>query len=346
MDAKKGREEDVSSNSPRQGDSADLIREYGIHRVRCSLPLPAATINVYFVREPVPTIIDAPPEGERYIEELDCGLRSVGSSVDDIKRIIITHPHFDHYGSAERISNRSGAEIWVFAGGAHWLEQYEEEFDRHHAYLRTLLTKSGVHAPDVDYVMKYYRDGSCFGHRAKVSRHLAEGDTFRLGTAIFTVNHIPGHTPFCILLHDTANRLAFTGDFVPPDLPGLPLVQWTDIRSEGYRKTGSYISSLKKVRAMNLRIALPGHGPVIEDPSDRIEGLLDLIERRKAAVLRVLYGGGKTPFQIAQEIFPPQFPRESLFRTVPEVMGQLELLEDAGIVTRREGEPLFFTRAT
>ncbi len=321
----------------------DLAREHGIHVIRCTLPIPT-TINVYFVEGVVPTLIDVPPEGERYLDELEGGLNAIGSSMGKVGRIIVTHPHFDHYGSAQRIGEASGAQIWAFGPGAHCIERYEEELNREEAYRRALLVRCGVPATDVDYVTGYYREARRFGRAAKVSRYLAAGDTFDLGGAAFSVGHVPGHTPFCILLHDAASGLAFTGDFLPPDIPSNPLVQWADMESKAYRATGSYVRSLARARKMGLRAALPGHGPPITNPVSRIGGLLALIEGRKMAVLGVLRRDGLTPFQIALEVFP-RSPRESLFRTVSDVMGQLEVLEDAGVVVRSGTEPILFRRA-
>ena len=326
----------------RSQDIVELLDlEYGIRPIRCSLPIPA-TVNIYFVKDPVPTLIDAPPEGMKYLEELEAGLRSAGYSIQDIKRVIITHPHFDHYGLSQTICERSGAEVWVFGDGAHWIEEYEKELQNEEVYRKGLLEKAGATVPEVEDVTEYYREANCFAHGARASKHLRGGERFRLASLTFTVTHIPGHTPFCILLHDTSNSLAFTGDFLPPDIPSMPLVQWTDIRSKHYRPTAEYLASLKKVRAMNLQVALPGHGQIIQEPSKKIDSLLGLIDERRKAVLAVLKKGSHTPVEIAREIFP-RLPMEALFRAVSDVMGHLEMLEEAGLAERRGGNPLYFS---
>jgi hypothetical protein len=94
---------------------------------------------------------------------------------------------------------------------------------------------------------------------------------------------------------------------------------------------------------MNLKLALPGHGPLITDPAKRVDRLLASIEARRADVLKALEEGGKTPFEIAREVFP-EAPRESLFRTVSDVMGQLEMLEYEAIVRRSRTMPIVFAR--
>jgi glyoxylase-like metal-dependent hydrolase (beta-lactamase superfamily II) len=322
---------------PPAGDEF-LLREFGIHIVRCSLPMPG-TINVYFVKDPLPTIIDVPAAGARYVDELDRGLRAVGSSLRDIKRIIITHPHFDHYGSAREIIDRTGAEIWVLREGACWIERCKEELGRQESHRQRLLREAGAPSSDVELVTGYYRQADRFAEEARVSRLLSAGDTFELGDTAVTVVPVPGHTPFCILLHDARNRMAFTGDFLPVYISENPLVQWKDTRSPTYKTTVSYLSSLRKARAMNLQFALPGHGPPIMDPAKEIDRLLASIEKIRASVLKALREGDKTPFEIAREVFPAA-PRESLFRTVSDVMGQLEMLEYEAVVRKSETMPI------
>lgn len=325
---------------PRFGDEP-LVRRHGIHLVRCSLPI-QGTLNVYFVKAPLPTIIDVPAQGGKYIDELDRGLRAAGSTIRDVKRIIITHPHFDHYGSAQEIVDQTGAELWVFQEGTRWIERCNEELDRQERYREKLLVEAGAPPSDVELVSVYYRKANRFAAEAKPSRLLWAGETFELGNAVFSVLPVPGHTPFCILLHDTENRVAFTGDFLPFHVSGAPLVQWKDTMSTMYRTTMSYVSSLRKVRTMNLKLALPGHGAPIKDPSKRIDRLLTSIEKRRAGILKALEDGGRTPYQIALRLFP-EVPRESLFRMISDVIGQLEMLECETVVQRSETVPTVFS---
>ncbi len=318
-----------------------LEREYDIHMIRVRTPIPSVKVNIYFMEKPVPTLIDAPPEGTRYLDELDSGLRALKYSIRDIRRIIITHPHFDHYGSARTINEMNGAEVWAPKKGARWIEDYEKELCEEELYRTLLLEKAGVLPADINYVNAYYRDANCFAHGAKISRYLEGGDTFELASLSFAVTEVPGHTPFCILLHDDDKSMGFTGDFLSQDIASSPLVQWADLRSQGYKTLKAYIESLRKVREMNLKTAFPGHGNIIRDPTAKIDELLGFIDQRKAAVRRTLQGGSKTPAQILPELFP-NHPREGLFRAVSEIMGHLELLEEEGIVERMGGCPAYF----
>jgi glyoxylase-like metal-dependent hydrolase (beta-lactamase superfamily II) len=321
--------------------SKQLEREYGIHSVRISTPIPYIRVNIYFVEKPVPTLIDAPPEGKLFLDQLNAALKGFGYSARDIRRIIVTHPHFDHYGLARTLSDRNGAEVWISQGGAGWIEDYEKELRKEDTFRRMLLKKAGAAASEIERVIGFYGIARRFAQSVRPSRTLSEGDTFDLASLPFTVTEVPGHTPWCILVHDVSNTMAFTGDFLPPDIASSALIQWPDVKSKDYRTLESYIASLKKVRRMKLKIALPGHGKIIRDPVKKIDDFLSLIDRRRAAVRRILKKGNMTPLQITHELFP-SLPPEGLFRAVSDVMAHLEMLEKDGLVERRGAHPLYF----
>lgn len=334
----------MTAHSALSDTEASLRRDHAIRIIRCSLPIPG-TINIYFIKEPVPTLIDVPAAGDVFLDELDRGLQAAGCSLSSIRRIFITHPHFDHYGSAREIINRSGAEICVFSDGAQWIEEANEDYDERERQRLSLLHEWGVPALHIEAVNRYYREANRFREGVKPSRRLSAGETLTLGEKSFVVVPVPGHTPFCVMFYSAAGRIAFTGDFLPATAPGKgPIVQWTDTSLSGYKTTAAYVSSLNQAKGIGLDLVLPGHGPVIMNPSKRIEQLLSAIARRRKEVLKALDKAGKTAFQIAYDVFPGT-PCESLFRTVSDVMGQLEVLEDDGFAVRSGTSPFLFIRA-
>jgi metallo-beta-lactamase class B len=61
--------------------------------------------------------VDVPPDESVYLNKLQSGIRKAGYSIGDVRRIIVTHPHFDHFGLAKTIAEMTGAEVWVPGGG-------------------------------------------------------------------------------------------------------------------------------------------------------------------------------------------------------------------------------------
>jgi glyoxylase-like metal-dependent hydrolase (beta-lactamase superfamily II) len=86
---------------------------------------------------------------------------------------------------------------------------------------------------------------------------LADGDTFGPLTAIATPGHAPDHLAF------VAGRACFTGDavlgegsvFVAPD-PGA---------------LRGYLDALRRLRALDLTVLCPGHGPLVLDADAKLD---------------------------------------------------------------------------
>lgn len=103
-----------------------------------------------------------------------------------LKRIWLTHGHFDHAGAAAELREITG----VAVEGPHqddqfWLDQIEEGARRYQLHGMRNVT------PD---------------------RYLESGDVLALDDIAFDVLHTPGHTPGHVVIHNAAAKVAFVGD--------------------------------------------------------------------------------------------------------------------------------------
>lgn len=312
-----------------------------IHRVVVPLPFPVAPLNVYFIQEPVPTLIDTPPKGHSFLKLLNQELNTLGCSVADIKRIILTHPHFDHYGLTCDIVEKSGAEVYASSGTQQSFHAKAiEEDERFH---QDLMLRAGAPIEWIQYVgQKFGAWAKLYSCELTVSQYLEEGSMVNLGAGESSIVRVPGHTPWCILVHDLENRSAFTGDFLLDHIVSNTIVQRPSIVPKSYGSLKALIGSLKKVRDLQLRIALPGHGRLIEDPNKRIDNILESISARKSVIYNIVRSRPKTLFNTVTKLFPRMY-RHELFLAMSEVIGYLEVLEEEGRVVRKEGDALFFS---
>jgi glyoxylase-like metal-dependent hydrolase (beta-lactamase superfamily II) len=321
----------------------DLLSQYAIHQLPIQTPFPIGRVNCYFVEEPVPTLIDAPPHGASFLAELQSLLKNLDYALRDIRRIIVTHPHIDHFGSAAAIAAQSQAEIWVSREGAGWLEHYETELVEEERFSKEFLASAAIPATRVEQgASEFFRLARELAQSVKPAHYLVEGDEVLLGSAVHRFVAVPGHTPWCMLLHNERDRIAFTGDFLLKEVSSNALCQGPHAAPEGYKSLKTYTDSLIKVRGLNLKLALPGHGEVIENPSGRIVDLLTFIGKRKKLIHDILSKGAQTPFQIMNQLFPG-LPGNQLFLAISEIMGHLEVLEDEGFVKRCGEHPLCFS---
>jgi glyoxylase-like metal-dependent hydrolase (beta-lactamase superfamily II) len=326
------------------GDILGNLRErQGIHLFRISTPLPEFKVNIFFVEKPVPTIIDAPPNNAVSLDELDGELKVLGYSVDDIKIIIVTHPHFDHFGAAETIAERSGARILTTRATCSWLENFDHQCAEEERFNVTSLERAGAPEELIHYSAQYFWFMTGFARAVKPSRCLEIGETIDLGSGNFRVERVPGHTPWCIMLHNAKERIAFTGDFLLKDISSNPLIQRPWTVPNGYKSLKAYTSSLQRVADMHLELALPGHGDLIENPGERIMELLGFMDARARQIITVLREGSRlTVFDIVREVFP-ELSRDQLFLAVSEIFAHLEILEDLGVARRSQDLPPRFT---
>ena len=111
-------------------------------------------------------LVDA-AEGEMVDHVLD-GIRNMGFDPADIKYILISHGHLDHFGGVGRIQQLSGARIATL----------EEDWE---------LIEAAMAAPP--------RPGRPLGVPFSRDMVIADGDTLTLGDTSLDVYKLPGHTP-------------------------------------------------------------------------------------------------------------------------------------------------------
>lgn len=185
---------------------------------------------------------------------VDCGLgvtsfrKALPGLVAREPVLVLTHGHFDHMGSAHEF-----AECW-----AHSLEPVAEPLfgtldgvalaasEMYPAATHQGLPPSLITArPSASYDPRSYRV-----RPARVTRQLAEGDKVDLGDRVFTVLHLPGHSPGSIGLYDEHDGTLFSGDVVC-DGPLIDDIVGCDVTQ--------YLATMRRLRELLVRIVHAGH---------------------------------------------------------------------------------------
>ena len=170
---------------------------------------------------------------------------SQDGGIDKVKKILMTHTHFDHAGGAARMKELTRAEILV-----HPLEGRR------------------ISSGDMTVAKACFFDESI---RKFEWSPMGEGDTIDTGSAKFKVMHIPGHSEGSIGLWEEESRSIISGDTVFADggigRYDLPSGSLTELRE-----------SIERLSAMGARNLYPGHGrTVLGRGSEHLSMSLEMI---------------------------------------------------------------------
>lgn len=257
----------------------------GVHRIPVPLPQDGLrAINVYaIVEDDGLVLVDTGWRHPDTVAALRAGLATLGSDGSDIKRVLATHCHYDHYGLTAYIRENSGAEILlgrteveslepaIHGSWALAREHRRKWMERHHA---GALLDAMEAAEDQD----NYESVRAESRWENPDRMLDDGEIIELQDHRIEAILCPGHTRGHIAYFDRDNGLLFAGDHVLPHItPSLGFEPFTDGQA-----LGRFIASLNKVRDLPARLVLPGHGPVTDDLAGRVDELLAHHDKRLA----------------------------------------------------------------
>jgi glyoxylase-like metal-dependent hydrolase (beta-lactamase superfamily II) len=204
------------------------------------------------------------PESRRRLER---AMASIGHDLTEIRRILVTHVHRDHYTQAVELRRLFGARVALGAGERHGLEMLNR-------------IRSNVPVSSLDSLRRNGADDLA----SRVGRTLDEFDAtnweapdewlhageLEVGDRTLRVIPTPGHTKGHVVFLDERAKLLFAGDHVLPHItpsigfelgePGSPLVD--------------YLNSLRLMTTYADARLLPAHGPVAASTHARVADLL------------------------------------------------------------------------
>ncbi len=212
------------------------------------------------------------------------GLTTAGGSISDVRAVLVTHIHPDHYGLAGRVREASGAWIGLHPADAVMLRARYTDTDRLVESMVRLLAESGVppeKRPDLAL--------SSMAIKSLVT--MAEPDVlFEDGTDIdlpgwpLRTIWTPGHSPGHVCFYSDDRRLLISGDHVLPRITPNISVHSQQIANP----LGDYLDSLRKVDGLGTEEVLPAHEYRFSDLSSRLEEIAAHHAARLEEIVQVL----------------------------------------------------------
>jgi glyoxylase-like metal-dependent hydrolase (beta-lactamase superfamily II) len=302
-----------------------------ISLIPIEMPSVASPVNVYLVEDSPLTLVDTGPNLAPALDQLGRGLARRGYRIDDIERVVLTHPHIDHVGLAAIVRERSGAEVCAAAGSKTWLESYRESELWIKAWREELMRRHGVPADVVSSNSHESVYRQSWDPSVQVDRLLADGDRLEFEQRDWRIVSRPGHSPFDLLLHDEQRGHMLVGDHLIEHISSNPLI--TPI--PGCETPGrpqallQYRRSLERTAGMTTQVLMSGHGRLIHDPRALIGRRLASMDRRTERVLSAVQSGAKTAHDVACTIWGERAEQEA-WLTISEVLGHVDVLTARG----------------
>lgn len=317
-----------------------------LHRLPLPTPFPVGPVNVYLAEGDPLTLIDTGPKDPATLAALEEGLKRLGHRVEDLRRIIITHAHADHFGLGGQLVARSGAEVLTHVQNVPWLADYMGERARHHAFYRQIWMEGGVPAEMIEALEQSSSVFERWVDPIPGAQGLNEGDTVQLAGAEWRVYHTPGHAGGLICLWDATSRTLLANDHFIRDISSNPIVEPSPlINGPRPKRLVEYLHHMQRMAALEPLIALSGHGEIVEDVPGLVRQRLAFHQRRAQKILDMLGDEPKTLWELTQPIFPKLKRPLDYVLGLSEILGHLDLLEEDGRAKPvKEGEVARWTR--
>lgn len=310
---------------------------------RLPLPLrdsPLGHVNTYLVRaDDGYLLVDCGWDTADTLEALQGHLRYLDIPIGDVRHLLITHIHPDHYGLAGRLRQMSQAELSFHRLERLYIESRYVDADELLNEMHEWLRLNGTPAAELDRLN--------FGSmgildRVQIAfpdRTLDGGEEIACGRFAFRVLWTPGHSAGHVCLYDASHKVLLSGDHVLPHItPSVGL----HVRAAS-NPLADYMDSLRLIGRLEAELVLPGHGEPFHGLPERTAELLAHHQRRLDEIVGLLNaepGHALTGYMIAARM------RWSRSRTwddlsgferrmaVTEALAHIELLHARGQVEK------------
>lgn len=320
-----------------RGEHVHQITE-DIIQVQLPLPFALKSVNCYLLRGDTGwTILDSGlniPAGQAAWQT---ALAVLNIKPGDIQQIILTHFHPDHYGMAGWLQRLCQEHSPGHAPEV-WMSPREAELAHKVWGLRsgqpepTALFFRACGVPEA--LILAMVEG--IAHlRAMTRPHpmlclLAADAILHIGHRSFMTLHCPGHSDDHIMLYDPTDQLILCGDHVLGKI-SPHIGTWPESEPD---PLGRYLASLRRLATLEVRLALPGHGPLISDWQRRLTEL-EHHHAERLELMRMVAGNGATAYEVCTGVFDVGrlSPHEMRF-AIAETLSHLELLVQQGLLQR------------
>ncbi|HZO60332.1 MAG TPA: MBL fold metallo-hydrolase [Solirubrobacterales bacterium] len=274
----------------------------GAWRLRLPLPWPGVPhVNAWALSAGDGIVlVDTGIHEEGALAELERTLAQIGRRLEDVRLLVCTHAHSDHYGLAAPIVERAGCELWMHPRHQHMTKAMEDP-ERSLAQRIEVARQSGVPLePLRRWAEERRRDlKPSIAGVIEPHRELLPGVEVETDHGTWSVHYTPGHAPSHVVLHQPEQRLLLSGDHVLGRVFLYFDYGWTP------DPVGEFLDGLDAVERLDARLCLPGHGRPFGDIPGHIEANRAEVHARLDAIAEAIaeHDGEASAFDLVRKVF-------------------------------------------
>lgn len=283
-------------------------------------------VNLYLVRDRggwllFDTGVDSPAARAQW-ERLFAGPLAGGLS-----RIVVSHHHPDHLGSARWLHERTGAPVYLRPEERRSAECTALSTTPEREACRAYFGHHGMDAADAEHITTDLLARFMACDTGLVTHSLEDGEVLDTGRHRLRVLVQGGHSVAQIGLFDAEADLLFTGDQLLERItPNLSLLPWGDPRPLHH-----YLHSLEQTAALAPRRVLPAHHRVYHTGAERAQGLIRH-HQRALVRFRERLRDGMRGMEVAEAVYGRRRDVLDRFLALTESLAHLQYLEEQGEV--------------
>jgi glyoxylase-like metal-dependent hydrolase (beta-lactamase superfamily II) len=246
------------------------------------VPLPNNSLRYVFVyvfeSDQGVYLVDAGWNTDDAYAALEAGLKFAGYEMGDVRGVMVTHIHPDHYGLAGRIREASGAWISLHPADARLIQdRYIEPTDLLER-MGQMLRRMGAPEAEIATLQSVAMPVRPFVDPVLPDILLEDGEQPDVPGWDLSAIWTPGHTPGHLCFWEPRHELLLTGDHVLPRI--TPNVSYNP--QAGDNPLGEFLEALDRLDEYEPNEVLPAH----EYRFDDLHGRVDELRRHHAARFR------------------------------------------------------------
>ncbi len=308
-------------------------------KIPIRLELPTGTgfgpVNAYLFPGPEPVLVDTGLKSEPCWSALLDGLARHNLTPADLHRVVITHPHVDHCGLANRLTAHSPADIWIADLGRPWLVNLPDRLLQRVEYYRRNLLPRWHFPPDLSRPILNQLTAvarACEAVPPERIRVFHPGDRLELGGQAWQVLHAPGHAWAQTCFYQPHSRQLLSADMLLARAPA-PVLDRPGDAPHDRPALAYFLDSLAQVEQLDVDRVYPGHGPPFGDHRQVIQRQRARLEQRLSECLALVRAGHTTVPALLTRMYPGPPHLAGLWM----LNGYLQLLAFRGLVREQDG---------